>query len=118
MTVNVTQSVSGDNRPYTETVRFDSCQKDIDLYVPCPSGESRYVVITSVNTSSGTYVSSGSPYTFAITADATYDLTINDDSGKATGELSSFFVEVSLTVSTPVFYTLYIPHYHTGTAGC
>lgn len=120
MTLNVTTNVTGDNRPYVDHSRtvYNLCQKTLFLVVPCPVGQSRYVTIESSNTSSGTYVSSGSPYTFTITADTEYELTINDDPAKSAGETSYHIAEVALTNTSDPFFSLSSFHSHTGTAGC
>lgn len=106
--IQVNSNVSNSNKPYilSETYISNECIETFDLFVPVPSGQSRYVIID--------YTNAGSDIAETINADKTYTITLDFDTIGTIIQTSSVNIQVSLTNGSQVFYNKILTREHTG----
>lgn len=110
-TITVRVSINSKDKPYVTDQEETSCESNLSVYVPVPTGETRFIEIASNN------VYGLASTTYTITESSIVSTLITGNINNGTPELntvfSSSYIKVSVSSGQPIYYSRGITRQHT-----
>jgi hypothetical protein len=111
-TLTIRVTVISKDLPYTTDQEETSCLSTLSVFVPVPSGQTRFIEIAS----SDVYGIASTSYTINEGSIITIELTgsINQGDPSQNTIFSSSYIKVSIASGQPIYYSKGITRQHTG----
>lgn len=111
--ITVTENTSSSNQPIVISSIIDSCESNVEIEIPVPSGQSRYVKVVSSGNGSvvpldiAEIITSNNTYLLSLIGLITEPESLNTEFAEVT-------LTVALTATSEIYYSKKITRTHTG----